>query len=40
MAAKAGDLIIWHHALPHGASPNRGTLPRMVQYINFYPMAS
>lgn len=40
IAAKAGDLIIWHHALPHGASPNRGTLPRMVQYINFYPMAS
>ncbi|MBP7662422.1 MAG: phytanoyl-CoA dioxygenase family protein [Shewanella sp.] len=39
IAAKAGDLIIWHHALPHGASPNRGTLPRMVQYINFYPMA-
>ncbi|RBP74823.1 phytanoyl-CoA dioxygenase PhyH [Shewanella putrefaciens] len=40
IAAKAGDLIIWHHALPHGASPNRETLPRMVQYINFYPMAS
>ncbi|MGI2142195.1 phytanoyl-CoA dioxygenase family protein [Shewanella baltica] len=39
IAANAGDLIIWHHALPHGASPNRGTLPRMVQYINFYPMA-
>lgn len=40
IAAKAGDLIIWHHALPHGASPNRGKLPRMVQYINFYPVAS
>ena len=39
IAAKAGDLIIWHHALPHGASPNRAKLPRMVQYINFYPMA-
>lgn len=39
IAANAGDLIIWHHALPHGASPNRGTLPRMVQYMNFYPMA-
>lgn len=38
IAAKAGDLIIWHHALPHGASPNRGHLPRMVQYINFYPL--
>jgi ectoine hydroxylase-related dioxygenase (phytanoyl-CoA dioxygenase family) len=33
----AGDLIIWHQALPHGASPNRGTRPRMVQYINMFP---
>lgn len=40
IAASAGDLIIWHHALPHGPKPNRGVLPRMVQYINFYPMAS
>ncbi|MDG5901149.1 phytanoyl-CoA dioxygenase [Shewanella xiamenensis] len=40
IAASAGDLIIWHHALPHGPTPNRGVLPRMVQYINFYPMAS
>lgn len=33
----AGDLVIWHQALPHGASPNRGKRPRMVQYINMYP---
>lgn len=33
----AGDLVIWHHALPHGASPNRGTSPRIVQYLNMYP---
>ena len=33
----AGDLIIWHQALPHGASPNRGVRPRMVQYINMFP---
>lgn len=39
IAANAGDLIIWHHALPHGASPNLAKLPRMVQYINFYPVA-
>lgn len=37
IAAKAGDLIIWHQALPHGASRNRHHLPRMVQYINMYP---
>ena len=36
IAAKAGDLIIWHHALPHGSSPNRADYPRMVQYLNMY----
>lgn len=36
IGGEAGDLIIWHHALPHGSRPNRGTLPRMVQYINYY----
>ena len=33
IAANAGDLIIWHHALPHGATPNTGTLPRIVHYV-------
>jgi hypothetical protein len=37
VGGRAGDLVIWHQALPHGASPNRGTRPRMVQYINMYP---
>lgn len=36
IAANAGDLIIWHQALPHGSSPNRAQLPRIVQYINMY----
>lgn len=36
IAAKAGDLIIWHQALPHGSSPNRADFPRMVQYLNMY----
>jgi ectoine hydroxylase-related dioxygenase (phytanoyl-CoA dioxygenase family) len=30
IGGRAGDLVIWHQALPHGASPNRGTRPRMV----------
>lgn len=38
IAAKAGDLIIWHQALPHGASVNRAAKPRMVQYVNSYPL--
>jgi ectoine hydroxylase-related dioxygenase (phytanoyl-CoA dioxygenase family) len=37
IGGRAGDLIIWHQALPHGASPNRGSKPRMVQYINMFP---
>lgn len=37
IGARAGDLVIWHHALPHGPSPNRGTRPRLVQYINLSP---
>jgi hypothetical protein len=37
IAAGAGDFVIWHHALPHGSSPNRGKYPRIVQYLNMYP---
>jgi hypothetical protein len=37
IAGEAGDLIIWHHALPHGATPNRAALPRVTQYLNMFP---
>ena len=37
IAANAGDFIIWHHALPHGSSPNLAHSPRIVQYINYSP---
>jgi len=37
LGGRAGDLIIWHQALPHGASPNRGQRPRLVQYVNMFP---
>jgi ectoine hydroxylase-related dioxygenase (phytanoyl-CoA dioxygenase family) len=37
IGGRAGDLAIWHHALPHGSRPNRGTRPRIVQYITMYP---
>lgn len=37
IAAGAGDLIIWHHALPHGSSPNRATRPRLVHYVTMFP---
>jgi ectoine hydroxylase-related dioxygenase (phytanoyl-CoA dioxygenase family) len=37
IGGRAGDLIIWHHALPHGSRPNHGRRPRLVQYIDMYP---
>jgi hypothetical protein len=37
ISGRAGDLVIWHHALPHGSSPNTATLPRLVQYIKLLP---
>lgn len=37
IAGKAGDLVIWHHLLPHGSSPNRGKLPRVAQYMALRP---
>lgn len=37
IAGEAGDLIIWHHALPHAATPNHCASPRVVQYLNMFP---
>jgi hypothetical protein len=37
IAASAGDMVIWHHHLPHGASPNRAARPRVAQYLTLYP---
>lgn len=37
ITGQAGDFIIWHQALPHCATPNKGKLPRMVQYLTYYP---
>ncbi len=37
IAGRAGDLVIWNDSLPHGASSNRATKPRIVQYIAMYP---
>lgn len=37
IAANAGDLVIWHHSLPHGSSPNRASRPRVAQYLMMQP---
>ncbi|OFZ64313.1 MAG: hypothetical protein A3D92_21010 [Bacteroidetes bacterium RIFCSPHIGHO2_02_FULL_44_7] len=33
----AGDFVIWHQALPHCATPNKGTAPRLVFYMTYLP---
>ena len=37
IAGKAGDVVIWHQALPHGSRPNRCSNPRIVQYVTMFP---
>ena len=37
IVANAGDMVIWHQALPHCATPNYGIKPRLVQYLTYYP---
>jgi hypothetical protein len=36
VAGRAGDMVLWSDRLPHGASANRGTYPRIVQYIAMF----
>jgi ectoine hydroxylase-related dioxygenase (phytanoyl-CoA dioxygenase family) len=35
VTGNAGDFVIWHQALPHCATPNRGATPRLVQYFTY-----
>ena len=37
IAGRAGDLVLWHQALPHGSRPNLTEKPRVVQYITLRP---
>ena len=34
---KAGSMLVWHQALPHGNGANTSDKPRFAQYMNFYP---
>jgi hypothetical protein len=34
---RAGDLILYHHGLPHGGSPNKAARPRVAQFLDFVP---
>lgn len=38
VSGNAGDLIIWHSALPHSNSPNTADQPRIAQYITMNPV--
>jgi ectoine hydroxylase-related dioxygenase (phytanoyl-CoA dioxygenase family) len=37
IVGEAGDMVIWHQALPHCATANYGKTPRMVQYMTYFP---
>lgn len=37
IAGKAGDMVLWHHALAHGPTPNTAQQPRLVQYLTMFP---
>lgn len=38
ITGNAGDFVIWHQALPHCATPNKGKTPRLVQYFTYLPL--
>lgn len=38
ITGNAGDFVIWHQALPHCATPNKGKTPRLVQYLTYLPL--
>ena len=35
VTGNAGDFVIWHQALPHCATANKGNTPRLVQYFTY-----
>lgn len=37
VSMEPGDLLVWHHALPHGNGENRSSDVRMVQYVAMAP---
>jgi ectoine hydroxylase-related dioxygenase (phytanoyl-CoA dioxygenase family) len=37
VALKAGDLLVWHHGLPHRTGPNTTPDPRLVAYLSMAP---
>ncbi len=34
----AGDFVLMHHLMPHGASANRRSVPRVAQFTRLYPV--
>lgn len=36
ITGEAGDMVIWHQALPHCATPNYGSPLRIVQYLTYF----
>ena len=39
VTANAGDYILMHHLMPHGASANNNNVPRIAQFTRFQPLS-
>ena len=39
VTAKAGDFVLMHHMMPHGASRNKNATPRIAQFTRFYRLS-
>ena len=39
MTGEAGDFVLMHHMMPHGASRNKNPSPRIAQFTRFYRLS-
>lgn len=39
VTARAGDFVLMHHMMPHGASRNKNSVPRVAQFTRFYRLS-
>jgi ectoine hydroxylase-related dioxygenase (phytanoyl-CoA dioxygenase family) len=39
VTAQAGDFVLMHHMMPHGASRNKNAVPRVAQFTRFYRLS-
>ena len=40
VTGQAGDFVLMHHMMPHGASRNKNPVPRVAQFTRFYRLSA